>query len=188
MSSNNLQDDPKDLMRLAKDGDTDAFERLYEIYFVPVFRYIYFRVKNKEETEDLVQEVFLKVYNSISKFQEKGRSPLAFFFVVARNTVIDYWRKKKEIKLDKPEDILKISDTKESPWGLIRRSETISIINEAIRYLPSGQQEVIILKFINDLSNQEIALLLKKSEVAIRQLQSRALKNLRKQLKELRSL
>lgn len=179
---------PRDLMRLAKDGHTDAFNRLYEMYFVPIFRYIYFRVKNRVETEDLVQEVFLKVYKSISKFQDKGKSPLNFFFTIARNTIIDYWRKKKEIKLDNPQDILKISDVNESPWSLLQKNEIVSTINEAIKCLPSEQQEVIILKFINDLSNQEIAELLKKNEAAIRQLQCRALKNLRKHIKDFKKI
>lgn len=187
MNNNNLEN-PKELMLRAKNGDTDAFERLYEIYFIPVFRYIYFRVKNRENAEDLVQEVFLKVFNSISKFQEKGKSPLNFFFTVARNAVIDYWRKKKEVKFDNPQDILKISDRDESPWSLLQKNETVSMVNKAIKYLPNDQQEVIILKFINDLSNEEIAGLLKKNEAAVRQLQSRALKNLRKRFKDLKNL
>jgi RNA polymerase sigma-70 factor (ECF subfamily) len=70
MEADNLQNDPKILMQLAKSGDTEAFSRLYELYFIPVFRYIYFRVKDKEEANDLTQIVFLKVFSSLPNFKE----------------------------------------------------------------------------------------------------------------------
>ena len=87
--------DAKELMRLAKDGDSEAFGLLYSKYFVPVFRYIYLRLKNKEEAEDLAQTVFLRVYKSLTRFRDQGKEPLAYFFTIARNAIIDYWRKKK---------------------------------------------------------------------------------------------
>ncbi len=182
MEDNNFQNEPKELMRLAKDGDAEAFSRLYELYFAPIFRYIYMRTKIKDEAEDLTQEVFLKVFKSISAFQEKNQSPLAYFFTIARNIVIDHWRKKKEILIDE-EIANKIPDDKRSPQDLIEQNETAVAIRQAIGNLTEEQQDVIIMKFINDLSNREIAKLLGKSEEAIRQLQYRALKTLREYLK-----
>ncbi len=183
MEDNNSKNGPQKLMQLAKNGDVEAFGHLYELYFAPVFRYIYFRVKNKSETEDLVQDVFLKVYKSISVFQEKDKSPLAYFFTVARNTIIDYWRKKRNVSsLEKIAN--KISVDEKTPQELIERNEATATIYQAIEKLTEEQQEVVILKFIGELSNQEIANLLGKTEEAVRQLQCRALKALRKHLKD----
>ncbi|KKU85720.1 MAG: hypothetical protein UY14_C0015G0015 [Parcubacteria group bacterium GW2011_GWA1_47_9] len=70
MYDNKPENDLKQLMQLAKNGDTEAFGRLYELYFTPVYRYIYLRTKNKEEAEDLSQAVFVKVFKSIGAFRE----------------------------------------------------------------------------------------------------------------------
>lgn len=124
MEADNLQNDPKILMQLAKSGDAEAFGRLYELYFIPVFRYIYFRVKDKEETNDLTQTVFLKVFCSLPNFKGQNKSPLAYFFTVSRNTVIDHWRAKKEIRLDDPESVFeKIPDKANSPLELAEKKK-----------------------------------------------------------------
>ena len=84
------KNNPKILMELAKGGDSEAFGHIYHLYLTPVYRFIYFRLRNKEEAEDLTQTVFLKVYQSIHAFQVKNQSPLAYFLTIARNTVIDH--------------------------------------------------------------------------------------------------
>lgn len=184
MEEDNFQNDPKILMRLAKSGDTEAFGRLYELYFAPVFRYIYFRVKNKEEANDLAQTVFLKIFRSISNFSEQNKSPLAYFFTVARNTVIDHWRTKREVLLDNSESVFEqIPDKANNPLELVEKEEISQAVRRAIKQLTDDQQEVMVLKFINEMPNKEIAALLGKTEEAVRQLQCRAIKALRQILK-----
>lgn len=179
------QTDPKALMRLAKEGDTDAFVKIYEVYFVPVFRYIYFRVKDRQDAEDLTQTVFLKVYQAISRIEEQNRSPLAYFFTVARNTVIDYWRKKKAILLENPEkEIIESPQAAEVPEDIIQKNEIADMLQQAIQELTKEQQSVIIFKFINDLPNKEISKIIQRSEEAVRQLQCRAIKALRQYFKK----
>lgn len=187
MNSSNPQDDPVILIRRAKDGDTKAFGRLYTIYFTPVFRYIYYRVRDKETTNDLTQTVFLKVLQSLKRYQEKNKSPLAYFFTVARNTVIDYWRKKKEISIDYSEKFLEMSAA-DNQLESVEKTDVSQILHRAISQLTDTEQEVIVLKFINDLPNREIAELLKKTEEAVRQLQYRALKKLRDHLKNFKTI
>jgi RNA polymerase sigma-70 factor (ECF subfamily) len=183
MIDDNLEKNPKLLMDSAKKGSSDAFGVLYEIYFKPVFRYIYLRLNNRTEAEDLTQIVFLKTYKSIQSFCEKGKSPLAYFFTVARNTVIDFWRKKKEIKLGNEKETLENIPSAEDTSATALQNETTTILNEALKILTDDQQEIIILKFINELSNQEIAGILDKNEDAVRQSQCRALKTLRQYFK-----
>lgn len=174
--------DPKDLIIEAKGGNKGAFGKLYELYYSPVYRYIYFRIRKKEDVEDLVQVVFLKVYESIEKYQEKGTDPLAYFFTVARNTVIDYLRKKQNLKLYENSNI---ETDKDNPEDFAQINEQLRLVNRAIQALNDDQKEVIILKFMTGLSNKEIAKHIKKSEDSIRQTQHRALKILKVKLRKL---
>jgi len=185
MDDSNQKFDPMMLMRQAKNGDSEAFGHLYEMYFTPVYRYIYLRLKNKEIANDLTQNVFLKIFQSVVRWQERNTSPLAYFFTVARNTVIDYYKKKKEIKIENPEQVLnQLPDEAFNAEELLEKKDVSETVYRAIHCLTDDQQEVIIMKFINELSNIEIAETLGKTEEAIRQIQSRALQMLREHFKQ----
>lgn len=174
------ENNPLLLMRLAKNGDQNAFSQIYELYFVPVFRYIFLRVQNKSDAENLAQDVFLKAYKNIDNFHEKNKEPLTLFFTIARNTVIDFWKKKKEILIEDGDGLIESKD----PLEMIKKSDDWQRIILALKKLSEDQQEAISLKFISGLSNKEISQLLEKSEESIRQLQSRGLRILRGYLDE----
>lgn len=187
MGKDNLQNNPKEMMRLAKEGDSDAYGQLYKLYFTPVFRYIYLRVRDKEKANDLTQTVFLKVFIALPNFKERNKSPLAYFFTVSRNTIIDYWRAKKEIKVDDFDSIVKrTADNSASPQESYEQKENKVFIHRVLQDLTDIQQEVITLKFISGLSNKEIAELLGKTKEAVRQLQCRALRSLKIILKNIK--
>ena len=172
-----------EIVKKAKSGDEKAFSYLYEYYISPIFRFIYFRVKSYEEAEDLTQAVFLKAWNGLPDYKQKKNLFGAWLYTIARNTIIDYWKKKKEWKIsDLAKDTIK--DHREPIYDLIEEEEDFRAVKEAISLLTEDQQEVIILKFIEDLSNKEIAKIMNKKQDAIRQLQSRAIKELRKYLNE----
>ena len=172
--------DPKNLMQRAREGDQQAFSLLYQHYLTPIYRYLYFRMLHREDAEDLLQTVFLKAYQALPRFTEKGKDPLSFFYTIARNAVIDHRRKKREALMDESDDIaLHLADDAPGIAELaIRRSEG-ALVREALKSLSDDQREVLTLKYINDLSNQEIAQLIGKQEPAVRQLQSRGLRALR---------
>jgi len=170
----NKQNNPIFLMRLAKNGDQSAFSQIYELYFTPVFRYIFLRVQNKSDAENLAQDVFLKAYKNIDNFQERNKEPLTLFFTIARNTVIDFWKKKKEIIMEEIEE-----EILENPLEILEKHDDYKRILIVLEKLNEDQKEAIILKFISGLTNKEISQLLEKSEEAIRQLQSRGLRILR---------
>ena len=166
-----------ELMQKAVIGDTEAFGALYERYFSPVYRYIFFRVRNTAVAEDITQAVFLKVFEKLPSYQDRKRPPLAFFFTVARNKVIDYWRVNKRTELLEDEnDFIDLSPSAENIFSRTIASEELS---RALEKIKPDQREAIILKFINELSYPEIAVMLKKKETAVRQLVSRGIKNLR---------
>jgi len=172
-----------ELVRLAKEGDKKAFEYLYNYYISPIFRFIYFRVKIREEAEDLTQSVFLKAWGGLVQFKQKEVPFSSWLYAIARNSIIDYWRKKKEWKIS---DLAKntLQDDRKSIYDLIEEEEKFKVIKEAMGLLSDEQQEIIILKFIEGLSNKEIAGITGKKEDSIRQLQFRAIKSLKEKIEK----
>jgi RNA polymerase sigma factor (sigma-70 family) len=155
-----------------------GFEDLYARYFVPVFRYIRLRVNDHALAEDLVQTVFLKVYEAQTGEPPK-QLPLPYFFAVARNTVIDFWRKKKDVRLDEMQGAEEIASGDATPHDKVIQNEIKNDVHTALQKITDEQRDALVLKFINDFSNKEIAEIMGKSEDAVRQLHSRGLAALR---------
>lgn len=174
------------LVRKAKDGDNLAFDQIYQHHFTPLFRYVYFRSRNREDAEDLIQTVFLKCFKALPRFQEKENPFSSWLYKIARNTIIDYYRKKKDEILSNPiESLEKLKDTVSiGPTRLVEQTENKKIVQRVIEQLSKEQREVIILRFINDMSIQEIAKLLNKTREAVRALQYRGLKTLKEKFKK----
>jgi RNA polymerase sigma-70 factor, ECF subfamily len=168
-------EDIEDIIRRARLGDAEAFGVLYQHYFTPLYRYIYFRIAEKADTDDLTQEIFLKAYESFSRYTYSGASPLAYFYAIARNMIIDHHRKKKAVLLD-DEVWDAVADDTQSIEAKAAEKEDGEELRKRLAVLPEGEREAVTLKFINGLSNKEISVILGKSEAAVRQLQSRGLR------------
>ena len=174
-------ENPRELLEQAKRGNAEAYGKLYEQYLTPVYRYVYSRVWQRELAEDLTQTVFLKVFQALERFEQREVEPLAYFFTVARNTVLDYWKKKRDLPLDDgtfPEPVALGSHPSEAVDQAIARGS----IEQALQELTPEQQEVVRLRFLADQPTHQVAKVMGKSEAAVRQLQSRAIKTLRKHL------
>jgi RNA polymerase sigma-70 factor (ECF subfamily) len=176
--------DPAGLQEIidkAKKGDKEAFSFLYTAYFTPLYKYIYFRVGSRADAEDLTQDVFVKAYSSFGRYSYSGTSPLAYFYTIARNTVIDFRRKKKMIVAD-DEEMLAVPDTMDNAEEEAIKREDANMVRKNIARLPEDQQDAIVLRFIDGLSTKEISAMLGKNEEAIRKLQSRGLQAMRKNI------
>ena len=176
----------RELIEKAKAGEKSAFTEIYTQLFTPVFRYIYIRVKNKAEAEDIAQGVFLKAYQALPNYKEQNRPLLAYLFTIARNSIIDHWRKAKNaISLDDSENGIKeITDPESGKFNEnFDKTQKIGKIKEALKKLTPDQKEVVSMKYMSELSHKEIAAILGKSEDAIRQLACRGLKTLRENFK-----
>lgn len=168
------------LMNLAKNGDDEAFGAVYDRYFTPIYRYILCGVRNREIAEDIAQTVFLKAFKMIENYKDNGSDPAPYFYTIAKNSVIDYWKKKKDFLYgDDPAKANDISDDAKNPLEKIQRDEKSQELMECVGKLSEDQKEIITLKFICDLSNREISAYTGKNENAIRQLQCRALRSLK---------
>lgn len=172
------------LLYEAKQGNNEAFGKIYEDFFTPVFRYIFLRTQNKSLAEDLTQNVFIKFHRNLTRYSNQENKLLAYLFTIARNALIDFQRKKQPEFLEAIPDNANILHGKAaSPEADTQNNLDNEAILKALEKITSEQAEVIELKFFYGFSNTEIAKIMSKSEVAVRQLQSRGIRELRKHLK-----
>jgi len=165
------------LVQKAIKNDPQAFGRLYDMHVDRVYRHVYYRVGNTADAEDLTQQVFLKAWQAIGRYK-KTKSPfVAWLMKISHNLVIDFYRaKKSETYID-----FEIVDNKPDtdPQHLVETQFNQQGMRQAILKLKGDQQQVILLRFIEDFSYAEIAAALGKSEGAIRVILHRALAKLR---------
>lgn len=173
----------KDIVVRAQKADVAAYGELYDMFFTQVYRFVYFRVGNREDAEDLTEQIFVKVFQKISTYQERGVPFEAWLLRIARNHVIDYWRTKREhLSLEKGVGEPDCRPTpEEEALGRIAYQEVLA----AVQKLPETYQEIVILKFIEERDTHEIATILDKPDDQVRVLASRAIIKLRELLKKL---
>lgn len=159
-------------------GEASAFGLLYDRYQPQIYRFIYLKVGHREEAEDLTHQVFLKSWNSISGYKFQNFPFSSWLYRVARNQIIDHYRTKKDNFSIEIEEIIKFKI--EGPEAGIDNSFDMATLVKALNQLGVQQQDVIILRFVEDLSIKETASAMEKTETAVKLLQHRAIKNLRK--------
>lgn len=170
------------LVHQAKSGDSEAFALLYDAYVERVYRYILFRVSEDETTEDLVSQVFLKAWQNLDRYKLGGSPFIAWLYTIARNLVIDFYRAKKDnLPLD---DARTLPSDRQSPPEEVEARFDLEAMRDGLQALTGDQQQVLILKYIAGLPNENIAKVMKKQEGTIRGLQMRALQTLSKYMHE----
>ncbi len=171
-------DGDKNLIEKAIKGEASAFGLLYDKYQPQIYRFIYLKVGLREEAEDLTHQVFLKSWQNIENFNFQGFPFSSWLYSVARHQVIDFYRTKKtSIVL---EEIVELKTNDPSAEEALDSEVILEKVKKAIAQLGDEQQDVIILRFIEDFSLQEVASILDKTEGAVKLLQHRGIKNLRK--------
>jgi len=173
----------KDVISQAKAGDKESFAIIYEQFYTPIFRYLYGRTGDKELSQDLTQDVFLKGLKSISSFAITNKNPLTYFYTIARNSLIDYWRRDFPELLNE-DQLVSLPDLSVQADKLSLERESRELIELGLSALTPAQREVLTLKYLNELSTREIAELLGKSEEAIRQSLVRALRAMSQKLEK----
>lgn len=172
------------LVEKSKDGDQDAFALLYDIFIDHIYRYVYYRV-GSEDVEDLVETVFLKVWEKINQYRKKpNRKFSAWIFRIAHNLVVDHYRTAGERATDELGINLPDQTREHNPIRVTQDILDKVVLRNALGKIKKQYRDVLIYKFINDLSNQEISAIIRKSEGGVRILQFRALKALKKVLTE----
>lgn len=164
------------LIERAKNGDADAFGELYVCHMDAIYRYIYFRVPSSHDAEDLTEQVFLKAWESLPRYEHRGYPFTSWLYRIAHNIIIDHHRRHKNIT-DTPIQEQQINRNIEQPSSLekIIHAEEAETLAKAVSQLPEAQQEVIVLRFIEGLDHTEISHILNKSNGACRTIQYRAI-------------
>jgi len=173
----------RQLVLQAQDGNSEAFGQLYDAYMERIYRFVYFRVEDQQTAEDITSQVFLKAWSNLDRFSFNRTPYLAWLYTIAHNAVIDHYRTRKvttaldDVQLSQP-------DHSEAVENDIDLTAEMQSVKTALQALTDDQQKVLTLKFIEGMSNNEIAHQLGKREGAIRALQMRGLQALAKQLEE----
>ncbi|PIS32057.1 hypothetical protein COT40_02070 [Candidatus Peregrinibacteria bacterium CG08_land_8_20_14_0_20_41_10] len=165
------------LVERAQQGDQNAFAELYELLFNPLYKFVSFKAP-REETEDLVSEIFLKTWQNLSYYKKLEKNFTAWFFRLAQNTIIDFYRTRKETS--PLEELLENASEEDGPAEITIKEFSRQTLEKALGKIKVEHREVITLRFISGFSHHEIAEILNKKEGAIRTMQYRALKELRK--------
>jgi len=168
------------LVRRAQQRDEEAFAQLYEEYFDKIYRYVTLRIGDKTEAEDMAQQVFVKVLQSISSYKWKGIPFSAWLYRIAHNQVVDYLRKKKMYTTTPLNESLVGSDI--NPQLAAELTLDIEQLLLATKRLTDAQREVISLRFTSELPIAQVAKIMGKSEGAVKALQHSAIIALRKAL------
>jgi len=182
MSKEPLLFDEQDLVRRAQDYDPAAFGEIYERYFNGVYKYIYYRVGDQVMAEDIAMDVFAKAMESIDGFAFRGVPFSAWLYRIASNLVVDHFRRQPTQATVSLEEKL-VADVAQSSQ-LLEQEFSHLALRQALAELTDDQQQVVILKFVDGLSNLEVAQVLGKTEGAVKSLQHRALASLGRVLGE----
>jgi len=161
--------------------DPDAFGELYERYMRKMYNYIYYRTGNVQDAEDLTAKVFQRAFRHVHRFEDKGVPFSAWLYRIAHNLVANWHRdhsKRTMVPLEHyhRDEGAGIHPEKEAIAGE-RTAELLSVLRE----LPEDRQQLLILKFVERLSNAEIGAIMGRTEGAVKSLYHRTLTSLRKQ-------
>ncbi|MFC0271559.1 RNA polymerase sigma factor SigX [Metabacillus herbersteinensis] len=166
-----------------------AFQRIYERYHQDIFQFLYYMVKNREQAEDLVQEVYIRVLKSYEKFEGRS-SEKTWLFSIARHVAIDWFRKQKTLRqriIEKFDwERQQFEDETPLPEEIALQNEDVQLMYRSLDTCTVDQRAVIILRYLQELSISETAEALGWTESKVKTTQHRALKQLQKEMNDSR--
>ncbi len=168
----------------AAQGDADAFGVLYERYVGRIYNYIYYRTGNPYDAEDLTSRVFYRASNHIRQYRNMGVPFSAWLYRIAHNLVANWHRDNSRHQEVPLEDDFQLQPRAEHPEVKLERNEELEMLLNTIRKLPADRQQLIILKFVEHLSNAEVGQIMGRSEGAVKSLYHRTLLALREDLEK----
>lgn len=172
----------EEVLGRASQGDREAFGMLYERYIERIFNYVYYRTGNLHDAEDLTARVFQRAMNHIHNYTDRGVPFSAWLYRIAHNLVANWHRdrsRRQEIPLS---DVPTLPVKSEHPETTLVRTEEQDALLRLIRRLPPDRQHLLILKFVERLSNAEIGKSMGRSEGAVKSLYHRTLLALRDEI------
>jgi RNA polymerase sigma-70 factor (ECF subfamily) len=178
-SEQHKQDENR-LLEAAQNGDIEAYGQLYQRYAERVFRFLYARMEDRQDAEDLTEDTFFKVWQALPGYRRQGTPFGGYLFRVARNVLIDHYRRNKR----RPR-LLALSENQlhaaeGNPAKHLAQDQQRQELRAALGRLSEDYRMVLSLRFFGELSSEEIGAAMERSPGAVRVLQHRALAALRK--------
>jgi RNA polymerase sigma-70 factor, ECF subfamily len=176
------REEERRLVQRAIDRDQAAFAELYDRHVVRVYRHIYYLVGDTSVAEDLTAQTFLKAWEAIDRYKERGAPIVAWLLRISHNLTVSYLRSKRDhSELDEA-----YVDQKRSgnPEEVLEQTTDEKSVRDAVLRLRDEQRQVIMLRFVEELDYREVAAMIGKSVPAVRVIQHRALGNLRKLMQD----
>lgn len=173
-----MLDNEEKLIKKAIQRDGDSFGLLYDHYQPQIYRFILIKVGKKEDAEDLTHQVFLNAWQNIDGYRIKGFPLSSWLYSIARNQIIDFYRGRKSVQSLENIDPESLAEESREADNLSEKMELDKVMS-AIRHLKFDYQDVLIMRFVEDLSLKEAAAALKRSEGAVKLIQHRAIEQLK---------
>ena len=171
------------LIRRAQALDPGALAELYDRHFDGIYRYLFARLRHEADAEDFTEQVFLKMVDSIQRYRPRGVAFSSWLYRIAHNLLVDRYRRAGREAVELTEQV-QDGRPHADPATLAQNSEDRRLLIEAMRRLTPEQQQVITMRFIDNLSVDEIAHLTRRRPGAIHSMQHRALASLNRFLLE----
>ena len=162
--------------------DPQAFGLLYERYVGSIYNYIYYRTSNHHDAEDLTARTFYRALKHIPRYVDRGAPFSAYLYRIAHNIVANWYRDHSRRRIISLDELVMRTLKREGPAALAEEREVQDLLLQAVRRLPPERQQLLILKFVEQMSNAEIAQVMGRTEGAIKSLYHRTLVELRKKL------
>lgn len=158
-------DNDLEIIKSIKNGNLNDFGLLYDAYLPKIYRYVFFKTRQKETAEDITSDVFMKALSKIETFDSNKASFSVWIYRIARNSVIDYYRAKKETTdIEDAWDLASDEDVQKS----VQANLSLKQIEEYIQKLKPEQRDLVILRVWQDLSYKEISEIMGKDEGSLR--------------------
>lgn len=164
--------------------DKEAFGLLYERYVDKIYSYIYYRTGNERDAEDLTARVFFRAINHIGGYEDRGFPFSAWLYRIAHNLVANWHRDHSRRQMFSIESLDHWYVTHDGPELAAERLDDREALLAAIQTLPADRQDLLVFKFVEQLTNAEIGAIMERSEGAIKSLYYRTLQELRGELEE----
>jgi RNA polymerase sigma-70 factor, ECF subfamily len=171
----------KILVHRAQRGDQNAFAKLYDEYFNQIQRFVLFKISDKEKTEELINTIFTKTFQYLLKNEEIDNFR-ALLYQIARHAIIDFYRSQGQhlVSLDEIQE--KNYNEQNNLDERIDIKIDLEKIKEALNKIPDHYKEVLVLRFVEELSFKEIGKMIDQKEATVRMIVHRGLKEMRRVL------
>lgn len=168
----------RNLVKKAKGRDPEAFGRLYDEYVDQIFRYIFYKVGNFQESQDLTGQTFLKAFENIDSYEMRDVAFSSWLYRIAHNLVVDYFRKESKREKVPIEEQSPTPSNRGNPVDTVMADLDSERLYRAMQKLTHNQREVLVLKFIDNLSNAQVSEIMGISVGAVKSTQKRGLLSL----------